>query len=67
VPEKSAAVREEEWAAVCRHFKVAKEEYESTEHEIDSAMERIVISSKDSDVTGFSGISDKVDSIMIVK
>jgi hypothetical protein len=63
----SAAVREEEWAVVCRHFKAAKEEYKSTEHEIDSDMERYVINSKDSDIKGPSGISDKENTIMIVK
>jgi hypothetical protein len=37
-----AAVKMEEWAAVCRHVKTVEEEYMSREHEMDSIMERIL-------------------------
>jgi hypothetical protein len=44
-----AAITLEEWAAVCRHVKAVEEEYMSTEHEMDSLMERILISADDDD------------------
>jgi len=39
----------EEWAAVCRHVKVVEEEYMSSEHKMDSIMERIIINTSDDD------------------
>ena len=39
----------EEWAAVCRHFKAVEDEYMSTEHEMDSVMERIISNADDDD------------------
>jgi len=38
-----------EWADVCRHVKAVEEEYMSREHEMDSVMERIIISANDDD------------------
>jgi hypothetical protein len=38
---------EEEWAAVCRHVTAVEEQYMSREHEIDSAMNRIIINPDD--------------------
>jgi len=37
------------WAAVCRHVKAVEEEYVSSEHEMDSVMERIIINTNDDD------------------
>jgi transposase len=59
--ENFAAVTEEEWAAVCRHVKVVEEEYMSKEHEIDSAMERIIINPDDDDDDDTSESSDDCD------
>jgi hypothetical protein len=56
-------VAEEEWAAVCRHVKAVEEEYMSKEHEIDSAMERILINPDDDDDTESSDDCDDQDMI----
>jgi hypothetical protein len=47
--ENFAAVTIEEWAAVCKRVKVVEEQYLSREHEMDSAMERIIINADDDD------------------
>jgi len=39
----------EVWAAVCRHVKAVEEENMSSEHEMDSVMERITINADDDD------------------
>jgi len=36
-------------AAVCRHVKAVEEEYMSSEHKMDSVMERIIINTNDDD------------------
>jgi len=38
-----------EWADVCRHVKAVEEEYMSSEHEMDSVMEKIIINVDDDD------------------
>jgi transposase len=59
--ENFAAVTMEEWAAVCRHVKVVEEEYLSREHEMDSAMERIIINADDDDDDNTSDSSVSCD------
>ena len=44
-----AAVAMEEWAAVCRHVKGVEAEYMSRKHEMDTIVERIIISADDDD------------------
>jgi len=48
----------EEWAAVCRQVKAVEEDDMSRAHEMDSAMERIIINAdKDDDDTSESSVS----------
>jgi hypothetical protein len=51
------AVTMEEWAAVCRHVKSVEEECMSRGHEMDSVMERIIITADDDDDTSESSVS----------
>jgi hypothetical protein len=44
-----AAVTMGEWADVCRHVKAVEEEYMSSEHEMGSVMERIILNADDDD------------------
>jgi hypothetical protein len=61
--ENFTAVTMEEWAAVCRHVTVVEEEYLSREHEMDSAMERIIINADDDDMSDSSVSCDDNDNI----
>jgi hypothetical protein len=49
--ENFAAVTIEEWSAVCEHVKVLEQQYLSTEHKMDSAMERFIINADDDDTS----------------
>ena len=47
--ENFAAVTVQEWADVCRHVKHVEEELISSEHKMDSVMQRIIINADDDD------------------
>jgi hypothetical protein len=65
--ENFATVTIEEWAAVCKRVKVLEEQYLSREHDMDSAMERIIIDDDDDDNdTSDSSVScDDSDDIQV--
>ena len=39
----------QEWVTVCRHVKAVKEEYVSSEHDMDRVMDKIIINANEDD------------------